>query len=121
MVLVDTSVWVEHFRSGVGHLSELLLDGRVVTHLVVIGELSCSGLCNRSEILLLMESIPRMRGVNRHELGYFIEQAALAGVGLGLLDAELLACVKLDGAELWSWDRRLHDCASDLGMAHRPS
>ena len=59
MVLVDTSVWVEHLRQGTVGLDDLLLEGRVVCHPFIVGELACGNLRNRSEILALLQALPR--------------------------------------------------------------
>jgi len=72
MVLVDTSIWVCHFRKGNPHLASLLSDGEVVCHPSVVGELACGDIKNREEILSLLQALP-MAETAEHKCGRPIE------------------------------------------------
>ena len=118
MVLVDTSVWVEHLRQGAPGLEGLLAEGEVVCHPFVIGELACGNLRNRREILSLLRELPALDAVGHEELLLFVDGHRLMGRGLGLVDVHLLAAAVVDGTPLWTRDRRLRDAAQGLGIAH---
>jgi predicted nucleic acid-binding protein len=108
MILVDTSVWVDHFRNGNERLSHLLLDQQVVTHPMIIGELACGTLRNRAEILQLLSNLPQAAQASHLEVLHMIEERKLMGTGIGYVDAHLLASVLLTpGAQLWTLDRKL--------------
>ncbi|UCG14640.1 MAG: VapC toxin family PIN domain ribonuclease [Deltaproteobacteria bacterium] len=119
MVLVDTSIWVTHLRQGSRHLEELLLDAQVVCHPFIIGELACGNIKNRNEILSLLQSLPMVTAVTLFELLYFIEQHNLMGMGIGFVDAQLLAAAQLSRIPLWSSDKSLKAAAIDLKVAYR--
>jgi len=117
MVLVDTSVWIDHFRKTSSRLAGLLEDGEVVIHPLVIGELACGNLTNREEILSLLHSLPEVQRVEDDEILFFIEQHSLAGRGLGLIDVHLLASSMIAAHPLWTKDKRLAAAAEELGLA----
>ncbi len=114
MVLVDTSVWVNHLRKGDIQLEKLLLDGEVVCHPFVIGELACGNIKNRSEILALLQALPQAPTIDLAEYLYFIEQNHLSGIGIGFVDVHLLSSAKLSGIPLWTNDKRLKETAQKL-------
>lgn len=114
MVLVDTSIWVNHLRKGDIQLDELLLNGEVVCHPFVIGELACGNIKNRYEILTLLQSLPETPTIDLAEYLYFIEQNHLSGIGIGFVDVHLLASAKLSGIPLWTKDKRLKETALKL-------
>lgn len=116
MVLVDTSVWIAHFKKGNRRLVELLLKGEVVCHPFIIGELACGWLKNRREILSLMRTLPTTRGAEGEEILRFIETNNLMGMGIGLVDVHLLASALLTDIPLWTYDRRLQITAQELGV-----
>jgi predicted nucleic acid-binding protein len=116
MVLVDTSVWVDHLRRGNADLAELLGADEVACHPFVIGELACGNLRNRSEVLSLLAALPAMAKVNDEEVLAFIERHKLAGSGLGLIDVHLLASCMLAKARLWTRDARLAEAAGKVGL-----
>ena len=118
MVLVDTSVWVDHFRRGEHHLANLLLDAEVACHSFIIGELACDNIGNRSNILTLLRSLPLIPTVNLDEYLYFVERNQLYGMGIGLVDVHLLASAKLAGTSLWTNDKKLQDAASGLDIRY---
>jgi len=119
VVLVDTSVWVDHLRRGSHDLTALLSAAEVACHPFVVGELACGNLKNRSEILSLLQSLPSVPEVANEELLRFVERHRLMGRGLGLIDAHLLAAAKLATIPLWTLDKRLREAAMGLHAAHR--
>jgi predicted nucleic acid-binding protein len=119
MVLVDTSVWVAHFRSGSARLIELLQEGNVVSHPFIIGELACGNLKNREEILRLLEALPVATAAGYEEVLQFIENHRLMVLGLGYVDVHLLAAALLTGVPLWTNDRTLKHAAASLRIAYR--
>jgi predicted nucleic acid-binding protein len=122
VVLVDTSVWVEHLRHGTIGLEALLNEGRVVCHPFVIGELACGNLQNRSEILTLLQALPRAISADHEEVMQFIENHRLMGKGLGYIDMHLLASAMLTAVPLWTLDKNLNEIALMLELvAGRPS
>ncbi len=119
MVLVDTSIWVSHFRSGNPHLKELLLDERVACHPFIIGEVACGRLNRRGEILSLLRALPQSQPVDDDEVLHFIESKQLMGKGIGLVDVHLLASSLLTRALLWTTDKRLREALSELGVLYK--
>lgn len=115
MILVDTSVWIDHLRHGNPDLVQLLEGGRAACHPLVIGELACGRLANRAEVLELMASLPRPPEPSHDEVLHVIDRWALMGRGLGIVDVHLLAAARLGGIPLWSLDRRLAAVAAELG------
>jgi predicted nucleic acid-binding protein len=112
MVLVDTSVWVEHLREGTIGLEELLDDGQVICHPFIIGELACGNLKNRGEVLSLLQVLPMAIRVEHEEVMQFIENNNLMGKGLGYIDMHLLASAILTKVPLWTRDRKLKEISS---------
>ena len=117
MVLVDSSVWVDHFRRGEPALAELLESAHVACHPAVIGELACGTLRARSTTLDLLRRLPRALVATDDETLHFLDRHRLAGRGLGWVDVHLLAATALSHARLWTADRRLHDTARRLRLA----
>ena len=118
MILVDTSIWVDHLRKGDRELSALLESDLVLTHPFVIGELALGRLKSRTVILKALTDLPHARAATDHEVLEFIDMHALAGSGLGYVDVHLLAAAKLtDDASLWTRDRRLQGAASRLRLS----
>ena len=115
MILVDTSVWIDHLRNGNEGLSELLLNDEVACHPMIIGELACGNLKRRQEILELMNTLPSLERVSDEEIIFFIEQHCLYGRGLGLVDTHLLASCTLAHTSLWTFDSHLQQVADELG------
>lgn len=120
MILVDTSIWIDHLRSGSPALATLLQNEEVCTHDFVIGELACGNLRNRTEVLGLLQSLPRLSSATEDEALFFIEQQHLMGRGIGYVDAHLLAAAVIQGIPLWSKDKRLMAIAMDKGWAYAP-
>ena len=114
MILVDTSVWVDHLRNGNDTLSERLLKDEVACHPMVIGELACGNLKRRKELLALLHALPAVERVSDDEILFFIEQHRLSGRGLGLVDIHILASCVISQTPLWTLDDRLRQAANDL-------
>ncbi|MFW6731445.1 MAG: type II toxin-antitoxin system VapC family toxin [Synechococcus sp.] len=117
MILVDTSVWVEHLRRGLPRLATLLQEGEVLIHPWVIGELACGTLSNRREVLELLQGLPVATVASDAEVLLLIERDKLMGRGIGYVDAHLLASARLSHCRLWTQDRRLAAVAQEQGLA----
>lgn len=121
MILVDTTVWVDHLRADDAQLSALLLSNQVLMHSFVIGELACCNLRNRDELLTLLVDLPQAPVASDAEVLFFIERHRLMGRGIGYIDAHLLAATALSdaGTSLWTRDRRLATLATELQLGYR--
>lgn len=118
MILVDTSVWVDHLRTGSPELTRLLDAGQVLGHPFVTGELALGHLRQRAAILTALADLPQAVAATDAEVLGFIDRHALAGQGIGYVDAHLLAATRLTPeAGFWTADRRLRDVAARLGLA----
>ena len=118
MILVDTSVWIEHFRTGAVGLETLLTEGGVACHPFIIGELACGNLNNRKEILSLLQDLPTASCADDAEVVQFISDHNLVGKGLGYIDIHLLMSAMLTRIPLWTIDKRLHEVSLKLLPAH---
>ena len=116
MILVDTSVWVDHLRSGLPLLANFLEEGEVLIHPWVIGEIACGNLRNRNQVLNLLQGLPTAVVASDSEVLLLIERSNLMGRGIGYVDAALLAAAKLSRCGLWTQDRRLAALAQDQGL-----
>ncbi len=120
MILVDTSVWIDHLRSGDEALKALLNAGEILSHPWVIGELALGRLAQREVILSSLRGLPRATVATDYEVLEFIDRNSLVGLGVGYVDVHLLAATRLSAsATLWTRDRRLLDVAQNLGLAAR--
>jgi predicted nucleic acid-binding protein len=118
VILVDTSVWIDHLRAGGNALAALLETGMVLAHPFVIGELALGNLRQREIVLSALSDLPHASIATDTEVLNFINHHALFGCGIGYVDAHLLAAVRLTtGAELWTNDKRLHALANQLRLA----
>lgn len=121
MILADTSVWVDHLRSGNAILSAALKGDRVVIHSFVIVELACGSLAHRSQVLGSLGKLRRVPIATDAEVLRFIESRRLMGRGIGYVDVHLLASAVLaEDTLLWTSDRRLASVARELGVHHDP-
>lgn len=117
MILVDTSVWIDHFRSGDSSLVNLLNNGQVLIHPFVIGELALGNLRQRDVVLDTLSNMPKARIAADDEVLTYISQCNLYGLGIGYIGAHLLASVRLTAnAFLWSRDKRLCAAAEQLAL-----
>jgi len=119
MILVDTNVWINHFRRNDAELVAHLNTGSVACHPYIIGELACGNLKRRREILNLLQSLPSAPVVEHNELLAFIEARKLMGKGLGHIDIHLLAAAVLAGIPFWTEDKRLARAAEALDVAYK--
>lgn len=120
-MLVDTSVWIDHFRRSQPALVAALDRGDVQCHDFVLGELACGSLPRREEVLLLIQTLPRIAAVSNDEAMALVAERRLWGRGLGWIDVNLLAAALVGGGSLWTLDRRLRTVAQDLGVGWEPS
>ena len=119
MILVDTPVWIDHWRSPLFHLIKLLSDGEILTHPMVIGELACGNIRDRQQTIRILNRLPRASLAGHSEVIDFIEARRLMGRGIGYIDVHLLASAMLDDStKLWTVDRRLHNAAVELRVAY---
>ena len=120
MILVDTSVWVDHLRVGDFALAALLQARQILTHPYVIGELALGSLRNRDVVISALSDLPSAVVANDLEVLAFINRNALFGRGIGYVDVHLLAAARLTvGTSLWTNDKRLKAAAERLGLGMR--
>jgi predicted nucleic acid-binding protein len=117
MILVDTSVWVDHLRAGDEMLASLLEAEKVLVHPFVIGEIALGYLRQRASTLLDLHDLPQSPVASDQEVLHLIEENRLFGFGIGYVDAHLLAAVRLTpGTSLLTRDKRLLAVATQLGL-----
>jgi predicted nucleic acid-binding protein len=118
LILADTSVWIDHFRSEDKALQQALHQRQIVIHPFVIAELALGSLKDRARTLRLLDSLPQARVVLMTELRHMIETRNLYSLGIGFTDAHLLASAFLDAPTLlWTRDKQLQKAAQTLGVA----
>ncbi|MDD9869597.1 MAG: type II toxin-antitoxin system VapC family toxin [Gammaproteobacteria bacterium] len=119
MILVDTSVWIDHLRTADKTLTHLLDSCQVLAHPFVIGEIACGSFFpDRDEILLTLRQLPALRAVEESEALYFIDKNKLMGLGISYVDVHLLAATALEPeALLWTRDKRLKAAAAAMDLA----
>jgi len=116
MFLVDTSVWIEHFRSGQPKLAGRLCDGHVLMHPCVSGELACGSLKDREAVLSDLAALPAAKLATDSEVMHLVHAKRLWGRGLGWVDVHLLASALLSHCRFWTLDKKLERAAEDLGL-----
>ncbi|MFA7159553.1 MAG: type II toxin-antitoxin system VapC family toxin [Kiritimatiellia bacterium] len=117
MILVDTSIWVDHLRYGNRELAALLEEGDAAVHPFVIGELACGSMRNRREIIALLQELPSVPEMEHGGFMVFVDRHHLWGLGLGFVDVHLLASSSLAGIPLWTADKMLFSAAFKLGLS----
>jgi predicted nucleic acid-binding protein len=117
MILVDTSVWVDHLRASDEGLKILLHGGHVLVHPFVVGELALGHLRQRERIIGTLQDLPQADIATDQEVLQFIGRHALFGFGIGYVDAHLLAAARLASAHLWTRDKRLLAAANTLKLS----
>ena len=118
MILVDSSIWIDHLRANDQELTALLNRGQVLVHGFVVGELALGNLHRRGEILRLLGELPQAVVATESEVLHFIDANRLHGLGICYIDAHLLASTRLSAdARLWTRDKRLHAVAVKLSLA----
>jgi predicted nucleic acid-binding protein len=120
VTLVDTSVWIDHWRHGNARLASTLEGGLVTAHPFVIGELACVNIPRRASTLRLLDALPKIPAARDREVMTLIEAAGLSGLGLGWVDAHLLAASRMNAMSLWTLDRALRRAAERLGIFEEP-
>jgi predicted nucleic acid-binding protein len=118
MVLVDTSIWVSHLRDGNAELANLLNNGEVLCHPLIVGELACGNLKDRSVILSFLQLLPMSIEAEHEEVLSFIENRHLMGKGIGYVDVHLLISALLTDAPLWTLDRKLAQVSDNLHIKY---
>ena len=116
MILVDTSIWINHFNASDPGLVNLLNSSKVCIHPFIIGELSCGNISNRNEILSLLKSLPIIDTALDEEVFTFIEDKKLYGIGLGFIDVHLLASALIHNVKIWTGDKSLNNAATNLSI-----
>lgn len=117
MILVDTSIWIDHFRNSDDELVSLLNSGSVLIHPFIVGELALGNLKQRDSILGSLCDLPRINIATNEEVLGFIGRTSLHGMGIGFIDAHLLASTLLTPSSvIWTRDKRLHAAAVRLGI-----
>lgn len=119
MVLVDTSVWVSHLRDGNAELATLLNNGKVLCHLLIVGELACGNLKDRAVILSFLRLLPMCIEAEHEEVLSFIENNRIMGKGIGYVDAQLVASSVLTGVPIWTLDKKLAQVADSLHIKYK--
>ncbi|WP_175690587.1 type II toxin-antitoxin system VapC family toxin [Burkholderia anthina] len=122
MILVDTSVWIDHLRAGDATLTTLLEAERVLIHPFIIGELALGSMRDRQTVLDALRDLPAAAAATDDEVQRMIDVVPLHGLGIGYVDAHLLASVRLTGgSKLWTRDRRLLAAAERLQLVAHPA
>jgi len=118
MVLVDSSVWIDHIRKPDVELIDLLTANHVLMHPFVIGEILLGSVANRLELAATLDGLPKVRPATIQDVRLLIENARLYGRGIGLADANLIAsCLLTPGTRLLTRDKRLRQVATELGLS----
>lgn len=118
MILLDTSVWVDHLRRNDPLVVAVLESGQAAVHAFVIGELACGNLKSRARVIDLLRALAQSAMATDDEVLYFVDRHKLMGRGIGYVDAHLLAAAAIDGSSLWTRDKRLREIAAELGVAY---
>jgi predicted nucleic acid-binding protein len=118
MILADTSVWVRHFRQDDPQLGQLLMDGQILIHPFVIGEIACGNLRSRQKLLSDLRRLPTAISADQDEALGFLDQHRLFGQGITWIDAHLLASARLSNCRLWTLDTHLLAAAKRLHLGY---
>ena len=117
MILVDTSVWIDHLQNSDEDLKELLISSQVCIHPYVLGELSCGNISNRTEVLSLLGALPTIDTAQDEEVFILIEESKLYGKRLGFIDVHLLASALIHHVSIWTRDKSLNRVAKKFGIS----
>lgn len=121
MIVVDSSIWIDHIRSPEPRLDALLMREHALMHPHALGEIALGSMKRREVVLSRFALLPVPNVAKEGYVLYLIEEKDLAATGLGYTDAHLLASALLTpGGRLWTRDKRLHAQAERLGVAYRP-
>lgn len=119
-ILVDSSVWISHFREGEPELVRLLGLDRALVHPLVFGEIACGTPPDRAQTLRNMGNLPQPMTATMQDALYLLESAKLYGRGIGLVDLLLLASAKISGVQIWTRDKRLERIAAQMQLDYHP-
>ncbi|RZL86732.1 MAG: type II toxin-antitoxin system VapC family toxin [Variovorax sp.] len=118
MVLVDTSVWIDHLARGDSQLQSLLEEGEVLMHPSIVAEIALGSLTHRDVTVGALQALPEIASATHFEVMAFLNNERLFGLGIGYVDLHLLAATRLAaGARLWTRDRRLLEASLKLNLA----
>lgn len=117
MILVDTSIWIDHLHAAESRLIALLADDEIGCHPLVIEELALGSIRKRDDVLDLLSNLYSFPTVAHAEVLHLVERRRLWGRGLSAIDVHLLGAVTLVGGQLWTRDRRLTAASRDCGIA----
>jgi predicted nucleic acid-binding protein len=120
IVLVDTSVWITHFRAPISDLQVLAANSDLAIHSAVIGELAAGNLPRRTQTLADLDALLPVDEPDAKWVLAFLETHRLSGRGLSWVDIQLLAATHANRIHLWTLDTRLHTAGASLGIAWRP-
>lgn len=116
MILVDTSIWIDHLHASEAILVSLLTDDRVATHPFVVQELALGSIRNCSTVLKLLSNLRTLIPITHAELLSYLERHRLWGRGLSAVDVQLLgSVVTTPGCKIWTRDKRLQAAATAVG------
>src|SRR5580698_359179 len=119
MILVDTSVWIDHFRLSNPRLKALLDHDEVLMHPAVFGELACGTLRSRDGTLSYLRDLPQIASIaDAEEAMFVVESRKLWRKGIGWSDVQLVASALISGCALWTHDKQLHNIAIALRIAY---
>lgn len=119
MILIDTSVWIDHLRSPLPEVNRLIDNDRVLMHPMVIGELACGNMVDRGRTMTKLTRFPDILESSHGEVLALIESQTLMGTGIGYIDAHLICSVLNEpGTSIWTEDSRLKKVARRLGLAY---
>lgn len=120
MIIVDTNVWIDHFRSADTHLIELIETDKAFIHPYTIAEIGLASLANRSKVIEQLEMFWLVPVAAHQEVMAMIDLNKLAGTGVGYVDCHLLTAALLTGGQVWTRDKRLEMQTGKLGIRHDP-
>ncbi|MGD0831709.1 MAG: PIN domain-containing protein [Terracidiphilus sp.] len=122
MILADTSVWIDHFRSSRPEMRRVLARDKIAMHPFVAAELALGSLRDRANTLAFLDWLPQTRVAQLNEIRQMIELRALYSKGIGFVDAHLIAsCLLTPGMQLWTRDGALEKAAKALGVLYYPA
>lgn len=118
MLLVDSGIWIDHLRQTLPSLGRALVAGEVLGHPFVTGEIAMGSLKERATVIDALERLPQAETASDEEVLALVERSRLFSLGLGWIDAHLLASALLTPeTHLWTNDRRLRNAAEQLEVA----
>ncbi|WP_454858070.1 type II toxin-antitoxin system VapC family toxin [Rhizobium binxianense] len=122
MILVDTSIWIDHFRYGDAELSKVIEDDRLLCHPAIIGELALGSLRDRDTVIAFLAAQREAFVATHDEVMTLIDRHSIFSMGIGYTDAHLLASTLIDRRSiLWTRDKRLAAAAQKAGaLLHTP-